>query len=657
MILNRLSLYNVGTFCGKHTLDLTPPDREHPILLIGGLNGVGKTTLLESIRLALYGPLLKTGARGKGSYERYLRGLISRAADETQGAAVELEFTAFQAGQEHRYWVRRSWKPAGNSLREILLVSVDGRHDQVLTANWQEYVETFLPRGIAGLFFFDGEQIEALADLDRSREVLRSALDALLGLDLVTQLSADLTVLRKRHQADQLSAAERETIAECERALATARQTEDAALRKFADARVDADRAREELRAAEDSYRDAGGVLADNRAEAESTASNAVAARKAIEEELRAVAASEAPLLLVGSLGRSLLSQARAEETAARDAMLVEVLGERDASVMRWLEASIADSATLTSIREHLEQDRAMRSPRSDVEPISGLRDSGPAALLIEHVLPDLRQRLQSLLEVHAAAATAADEAERALASIPHPEAIAPIAAVRDSVATKLSLADATLTLTEDAVVRARIDRERALAAHEKTVEGFTQAELAAADDRRIIDHVTRAQATLEQVRAAATRRQLARIAGLVLEALQMLLRKDRLITDVTIDVDTTSVQLSGSNSQPLPAGDLSAGERQLLAVALLWGLARAAGQPLPVVIDTPLGRLDRSHRDRLLERYFPHASHQVVLLSTDTEIDQTSRAQLQPYVGREYRLVFNEDTTTVVPGYFWGES
>ena len=39
-------------------------------------------------------------------------------------------------------------------------------------------------------------------------------------------------------------------------------------------------------------------------------------------------------------------------------------------------------------------------------------------------------------------------------------------------------------------------------------------------------------------------------------------------------------------------------------------------------MIDTPLGRLDGSHREHLLDRYFPYASHQVVLLSTDTEID-----------------------------------
>jgi DNA sulfur modification protein DndD len=145
------------------------------------------------------------------------------------------------------------------------------------------------------------------------------------------------------------------------------------------------------------------------------------------------------------------------------------------------------------------------------------------------------------------------------------------------------------------------------------------------------------------------------RISQLVLEALGQLLRKQHLITDVEIDPATHTVTLTGVDGHPLPAKDLSAGERQLLAVALLWGLARAAGQPLPVVIDTPLGRLDGSHREHLLERYFPLASHQVVLLSTDTEIDQEGYARIARQVGRSYLLEFDPETnaTFVEDGYF----
>src|SRR5262249_8500079 len=121
------------------------------------------------------------------------------------------------------------------------------------------------------------------------------------------------------------------------------------------------------------------------------------------------------------------------------------------------------------------------------------------------------------------------------------------------------------------------------------------------------------------------------------------------------IDRDDLSVRLVGADGHDLRPERLSAGERQLLAIAILWGLARAAGRPLPAVIDTPLGRLDSEHRTRLIERYFPYASHQVILLSTDEEIDEQYLNQLAPVIGRKYLLNYDQSTssTSVIPGYF----
>jgi DNA sulfur modification protein DndD len=88
----------------------------------------------------------------------------------------------------------------------------------------------------------------------------------------------------------------------------------------------------------------------------------------------------------------------------------------------------------------------------------------------------------------------------------------------------------------------------------------------------------------------------------------------------------------------------------------MLEALAKASGRHLPIIIDTPLGRLDSKHRQKLVESYFPVASHQVIVLSTDTEVDRSFYDGLQPHLSHGYHLSFDEaeGATTASEGYFW---
>lgn len=91
-----------------------------------------------------------------------------------------------------------------------------------------------------------------------------------------------------------------------------------------------------------------------------------------------------------------------------------------------------------------------------------------------------------------------------------------------------------------------------------------------------------------------------------------------------------------------------------MLALAILWGLAKASGKTLPVVIDTPMGRLDSLHRVNFVKKYLPNASHQVVVLSTDTEIEGKYLKMLSPFVGKKYLLTYDEikRATEITEGY-----
>lgn len=112
---------------------------------------------------------------------------------------------------------------------------------------------------------------------------------------------------------------------------------------------------------------------------------------------------------------------------------------------------------------------------------------------------------------------------------------------------------------------------------------------------------------------------------------------------------------LYGPGDLLLSPAKLSAGERQLLSISILWGLAKASGRMAPVVIDTPLGRLDGQHRDYLVERYFPKASRQVVLLSTDKEINRRYSDLMDNSVSRRYLINYDAQlrTSSFAAGYF----
>jgi len=161
---------------------------------------------------------------------------------------------------------------------------------------------------------------------------------------------------------------------------------------------------------------------------------------------------------------------------------------------------------------------------------------------------------------------------------------------------------------------------------------------------------------TLDKFRTAAIARRVGQLERLICESFCQLIRKQNFVNAIQINPETFDVNLLDPRGRVIPMSRLSAGESQLLATAMLWGLARASGRVVPTFIDTPLGRLDSSHRRHLVERYFPNAAHQVILLSTDEEINQCHLDRLKPFIGNSYRLDYDPvlRSTKIQEGYFF---
>ena len=122
----------------------------------------------------------------------------------------------------------------------------------------------------------------------------------------------------------------------------------------------------------------------------------------------------------------------------------------------------------------------------------------------------------------------------------------------------------------------------------------------------------------------------------------------------IEVDPVDYSVTLYKKGGKKIPKSQLSAGEKQIYAIAVLWTLIKISGRPLPFIIDTPLGRLDLDHRKNLVKNFFPKASHQLIILSTDAEVDKNYLNQLDQNIRKTYKLNYDSGKTEITPGYFW---
>jgi len=657
MIIEELVLHNFGPFKDEQRLELAPTAKRKPVILIGALNGSGKTTLLDAIHLALYGRRAKCHNRGNQAYEAYLRNCIHRHSPPEEGAGLELQFKHRVEGEDHTYRVMRWWKANGKGTEEHFEVVRDSNLDTVITEAWDEHVEGFMPQGIAPLFFFDGEKVEDLADLEKSGPLISTALNSLLGIDLIQQLSRDLVVLDRRTRKSSQPAADQGEIDKLEFAVGQARSAVLGARQKLAAANNEVATKRNAFDKVNTRFKSEGGELFEHRAELEASRKALDKTIQEAEDRLREIAEGAAPLVLLDEQLDAVRKQAQREQKALESQLLGNVLERRDVALLKTAGKVGVAAAKRKKLAAHLEADRKKRLGKAKVEPYLDLSATGFSQLdSIRGEKTKLRAQVRSLLnEVQELQAKCVD-ADRQLQQVPDHDAIATL--IRDRAQAKAEFEAAErqcASLQSDVAAAENVEQERQRALS-KALEVKIVGDFRFEDAGRIIEHSARARETLGLFRETLIKMDSERIQDLIGKSFKKLLRKRHLVDKVEIQPPSFEVRLKNRHGQTIPPDRLSAGERQLLAVSILWGLAQASGRTLPAIVDTPLGRLDSAHRIHLVERYFPKASHQVLLLSTDEEINKRYYQDIKKWVGRSYCLEHNDDTeaTTVKPGYFW---
>jgi DNA sulfur modification protein DndD len=659
MIFTELVLNNFGAYAGRQVINLRPESDEvmRPIILFGGMNGGGKTTLIDAIRLALYGQRAKCSGRENLGYGEFLTQLVNNQTLPAQTTEIELSFESIFDNHWQTFKITRAWQRNPTEGKDSISVMREDGYDSTLQENWDEYIESILPLGISNLFLFDGEQVKELAELDNPPVSVVEAINSLLGLELAEKLAIDLQVLASRKRKDLASQKQLATIEEIEARIKEKEIAEKAAFNKIITLEAELKKAHQKRDRVTNKFHTEGGKIAAERDRLEKQKKDLSKVREEQQEKLRYLATGTLPLGLIGDLLAAAAVTGKQEIKVQQFKQAKSLIAERDEKLLAYLQ-EIAIPADYNSKiqffieRENAELENTINSQGNAFLDIT--EDELQQFLNIEqHSLPLQQSQAKDILSNLQQITTEIDSIEQQLALAASPEEYDKLLAKKEQAEQIVSQLKSDLEFAKNQRNKINIEIENAKRELKNYGEKFIDSE----NNEHIINSITKVQETLELFKEKLKLKKLNKLENEITECFRYLLFKSNLVYRVIIDSDTFSLSLYDPQGKLLPKQRLSAGEKQLLAIAFLWGLARVSGKKLPIAIDTPLGRLDSSHRTNLIERYFPSASHQVILLSTDTEIGTKEIIILreQEAIAREYLLEYNANTgqTIVKEGYF----
>lgn len=658
MIFKKIELHNFGIYCGDHELQLDKLVDKN-ITLVGGMNGRGKTTILDAIFITFYGkralPLIQDEVK---NYNNLMARFINKSATD-QWTAVSVTLDLEDDGPTI-LTVQRRWTLHKGKVVEELSVTKDGLKDKYLSDNWNYYVEEIIPYGISRFFFFDNEQIAKIAD-DEAFNEIKDSIKAVMGVTNIDKLLADVQAVMKEKQAkltaesndstlDELKEVEA-GIMDLERRLATIRMERAGIVPRL-------EKTSQDLEVLEQRFWRSGGNLGLKREEIEQEKARLVAEEEAIKQRQLAMAVNPATPL---ALCRGLVQQTY---NAAKDAQ-----GKKYAHYSRPLVAEIVDRITgkieamdidaVTKLKlqmllaeeldhypaEAVEDEESVISP-SSLLILENLIDRGFLGIISQRnaLIQQMEENENALLQIDAHLSSNAEKSNAAdlLAKIRELDRI------RDNFRYEIDRLDQqfeTINAQLETLNNKRF----------KLIKKIADKENSGDDDERILAYAAKTISVMETFKLRLQESKVKELEANITQCFKFLAQKEAMITSVEVDPATLDIILRDYNGGILLKSQLSAGEKQMFAIAIIWGLALSSGYKLPVVIDTPMARLDSAHRYNFINRYLPNASSQVIVLSTDEEVNGQYLDQLREHIGTYYTLKYDEveKSTSILPGYF----
>lgn len=666
LLFKKIVFTNYKTFYGHQEINFYIPsevreEKQKNIILLGGLNGSGKTTILKAILYVLFG---KRGI-SEQEYIRLFSNVINNTFFDEGGRDCSVILT-LESDQKEEWQLRVKWtfdnhKRLISENREISVRKPGQRHSQTA---WVENIEAFnriidkiIPYHAAPFFIFDGEEIKEIILRQNSSE-MKDAIHKISGMESYEQLLDDLHQLKDSLEQKLAKMSNKNKLTQLNEQLKELKKEIDDLETKCKTSKNEIQQLEEEIEKIKDLRNHKIIVNSKSREVLVKKQSTLTAELKHTKKELdNFFIQNIIHLILVDEISNLKMRLKLENETRQK-----KLLFEASLTPYRnFISKLLSEPITPPLSEEQLEQikkigeeiwvkeNNLIKAKDSEIDEI---HDISPNDLnyLLNIKVPGKEKIVQLINKI--------DKLQLDLQQIEQEIRNAPESVDIHEENTKID--SLTKKLGEKEILHKATLRKlnRLKEQHSTLLNQITRYSDQDEDSEQIIkqlDYLNRVIITTEEYVKKVTILKAEFISEEFSNMLNLLFRKQDEFGKIEFDIKTYTIKLYNDRGQEISIQDRSAGEMQMISSAFIWALTKASDLALPMVIDTPLGRLDSFHRNHLIEHYYTKLSDQVIILSTDTEISQEYIDFMKKHSYRQYMLDYDQEKkyTIIRDGYF----
>lgn len=681
MIVKSIELNNFRIYRGVNRIDFTP-DSERNIIIISGNNGFGKTTFLMSLVWCLYGrqmdkvdDLYKKEIDEKGGYGRYISNSLNEEAQrrgETR-FSVSVTFTDVEIPDTTctEITIIRSYDSAISTDDELRIL-IDGRESDLFTS--REEAEFFirdyiLPIEIAKFFFFDAEKIVSFAEINtlEQRRELSKAYSQVLGIQKYDTLKKELERLQDEYRRESALPQDRaefiDLCAKIDKAEDSIKELGEEIEKKGAEkVQLEFDYTQLQEKLIREGDLMSVERLNDLKVKRETHQTNLDEAQDGLKDLY-----SYIPFGLAGNLVSEVAEQLKKEKTYKQNKVQLEGVEEKTDDILNELDQARNSYPGVIDVRIRNFYEEEIKKliikhfySEYDTSQFEGFQLLHDLTVLqneeFYNLIAKIKESKVSFEALSQKFNTAKAELYKIDREIREAEKNAESEYIQGLRKKKDELHGQITKISEDiGRLNEQIDNLKDTNKTDKQKKERLSKKIEVSDKNKAVDdEATRLIHTIQTFLQRFKAEKKKALEQKLEEKLKAFMHKSDFVHKVIVDIqgngEDVDISLYDSHDKKIDKGNLSMGEKQLFASALLGALVEETQLEFPVFIDSPMQKLDPNHSKNILTKFYPTVSKQVVFFPLLLkELTEEEYGLIQNITSKTYLIKNDKDGSCFV--------